>query len=197
MEARKEVQFKLVLLGNSSVGKTSLINRFTKDEFTEFEEPTIGASFLTKKVPLDDGSTVKFDLWDTAGQERYKSLAPMYYKGAAAALVVFDVTAPESFEGAKDWVRELQQNAPPSIIIALAGNKVDLGNRRVTTDQGKELAQRHSLMYFELSAKTGERVQEAFRELAKRLPKGQARKDLGVSLGQPAFKPAASGGCCT
>lgn len=197
MEPRKEVQFKLVLLGNSSVGKTSIINRFAKDEFTEFEEPTIGASFLTKKVPLDDGSTVKFDLWDTAGQERYKSLAPMYYKGAAAALVVFDVTAPESFEGAKDWVRELQQNAPPSIIIALAANKVDLSNRRVSTEQGKELAQRHSLMYFEMSAKTGECVQEGFRELAKRLPKGQNRKDQGVSLGQPAFKPAASGGCCS
>lgn len=197
MDPRKEVQFKLVLLGNASVGKTSIIGRFTRDEFTEFEEPTIGASFLTKRLPLDDGSTVKFDLWDTAGQERYKSLAPMYYKGAAAALVVFDVTSAESFEGAKDWVRELQQNAPPSIVIALAGNKIDLSPRRVSTEQGKELAQRHSLMYFEVSAKTGEHVQEAFQELGKRLPKTPVRKDFGVNLAQTGQKQQPSGGCCS
>merc|ERR1712205_48184 len=123
----KVVQFKLVLLGDSAVGKSSLVLRFVRGQFFEYQESTIGAAFLTQTVALND-TTVKFEIWDTAGQERYRSLAPMYYRGAAAAIVVFDITNKESFNGAKSWVKELQRRGDPNVVIALAGNKADLPN---------------------------------------------------------------------
>uniref|UniRef100_A0A3B3TBJ8 Ras-related protein Rab-5B-like n=1 Tax=Paramormyrops kingsleyae TaxID=1676925 RepID=A0A3B3TBJ8_9TELE len=126
----KICQFKLVLLGDMAVGKSSLVLRFVKGHFDEFQETTIGAAFLAQSVCLDD-TTIKFEIWDTAGQERYHSLAPMYYRGAQAAIVVFDITKPETFERAKAWVKELQRQASPSIVIALAGNKADLADRRM------------------------------------------------------------------
>merc|ERR1711978_752722 len=93
-------------------------------QFSEYQESTIGAAFLTQTVPVQD-CTVKFEIWDTAGQERYHSLAPMYYRGASAAIVVFDITNPASFQRAKSWVKELQRQGKDDVIIALSGNKVD------------------------------------------------------------------------
>uniref|UniRef100_A0A8C4VZQ0 RAB5B, member RAS onco family n=1 Tax=Gopherus evgoodei TaxID=1825980 RepID=A0A8C4VZQ0_9SAUR len=129
-QASKICQFKLVLLGESAVGKSSLVLRFVKGQFHEYQESTIGAAFLTQSVCLDD-TTVKFEIWDTAGQERYHSLAPMYYRGAQAAIVVYDITNQETFARAKTWVKELQRQASPNIVIALAGNKADLANKRM------------------------------------------------------------------
>jgi len=103
----KSFQFKLVLLGDSAVGKSSLVLRFVKKQFYEYQESTIGAAFLTQTVNVKD-YVVKFEIWDTAGQERYHSLAPMYYRGAAAAVVVYDLTNRQSFVRAKSWVKELQ-----------------------------------------------------------------------------------------
>merc|ERR1711861_75683 len=114
----KVVQFKLVLLGDSAVGKSSLVLRFVRGQFFEYQESTIGAAFLTQNVSLND-YTVKFEIWDTAGQERYHSLAPMYYRGAAAAVVVYDITNADSFARAKSWVKELQRQGSPNIVIAL------------------------------------------------------------------------------
>ncbi|KAF3843638.1 hypothetical protein F7725_002487 [Dissostichus mawsoni] len=128
--------------GGHGVGKSSLVLRFVKGQFDEFQETTIGAAFLAQSVCLDD-TTVKFEIWDTAGQERYHSLAPMYYRGAQAAIVVFDITKPDTFERAKAWVKELQRQASPNIVIALAGNKADLAERRLVEYEG-ELKRRKS-----------------------------------------------------
>ncbi|KAG8566013.1 hypothetical protein GDO81_013061 [Engystomops pustulosus] len=130
----KICQFKLVLLGESAVGKSSLVLRFVKGQFHEYQESTIGAAFLTQTVCLDD-TTVKFEIWDTAGQERYHSLAPMYYRGAQAAIVVYDITNTETFARAKNWVKELQRQASPNIVIALSGNKADLSSKRAVDFQ--------------------------------------------------------------
>ncbi|KAK2743661.1 hypothetical protein FQN57_004770 [Myotisia sp. PD_48] len=118
---------KLVLLGEAAVGKSSLVLRFVNDDFQENQEPTIGAAFLTQKCSLPT-RTIKFEIWDTAGQERFASLAPMYYRNAQAALVVYDLTKPSSLVKAKHWVAELQRQASPGIVIALVGNKLDLTN---------------------------------------------------------------------
>merc|ERR1711943_5468 len=122
-------QFKLVLLGDSAVGKSSLVLRFVRGQFFEYQESTIGAAFLTQNVSLND-YTVKFEIWDTAGQEKYHSLAPMYYRGAAAAIVVYDITRKASFGTLKNWVKELKQLGPENIVIAIAGNKCDLDDAR-------------------------------------------------------------------
>ncbi|WWC58819.1 uncharacterized protein I303_101363 [Kwoniella dejecticola CBS 10117] len=121
----KAVQVKLVLLGEAAVGKSSLVLRFCQGDFNENTSPTIGAAFLTQKCRLEN-RIVKFEIWDTAGQERFHSLAPMYYRNAQAAVVVYDVTKSASLEKAKAWVKELQRQANANIVIALVGNKVDL-----------------------------------------------------------------------
>ncbi|CDO73136.1 hypothetical protein BN946_scf185007.g191 [Trametes cinnabarina] len=165
----KQFQFKLVLLGESAVGKSSLVLRFVKDQFDDYRESTIGAAFLTQTVTLEDQTIVKFEIWDTAGQERYK--APMYYRNANCAVVVYDITQASSLEKAKSWIRELQRQADPSIVIALCGNKLDLAARRqVTQEEAKKYAEEEGLMWAETSAKTGEGVSEVFTAIAKKLP---------------------------
>uniref|UniRef100_A0AC34G0E8 Rab5 n=1 Tax=Panagrolaimus sp. ES5 TaxID=591445 RepID=A0AC34G0E8_9BILA len=150
----KTCQFKLVLLGESAVGKSSLVLRFVKGQFHEYQESTIGAAFLTQTICLDD-TTVKFEIWDTAGQERYHSLAPMYYRGAQAAIVVYDITNQESFAKAKNWVKELQRQASPNIVIALAGNKADLASKRVVEyEEAQAYAEDNGLLFMETSAKS-------------------------------------------
>ncbi|RPA83483.1 ras-domain-containing protein [Ascobolus immersus RN42] len=171
-------QFKLVLLGESAVGKSSLVLRFVKDQFDDYRESTIGAAFLTQTITLDENTTVKFEIWDTAGQERYKSLAPMYYRNANCAVVVYDVTQAASLDKAKAWVKELQRQANENIIIALAGNKLDLATgpeskRAVESSEAEAYAKEAGLLFFETSAKTAENVKELFTAIAKKLPLDQ------------------------
>eukprot|EP00440_Ansanella_granifera_P066208 gb/GFBE01071813.1/.p1 GENE.gb/GFBE01071813.1/~~gb/GFBE01071813.1/.p1 ORF type:complete len:201 (+),score=64.97 gb/GFBE01071813.1/:1-603(+) len=169
----KVFHFKLVLLGDASVGKSCLVVRFAKGEFYEYQEPTIGAAFMTQTVSLSS-EVVKFEIWDTAGQERYKSLAPMYYRGAAAAVIVYDITSKESFEAAKSWVAELQNT---DTLIALAGNKSDLeASRAVDKETARTYADQMGILYMETSAKSGQNVNEIFHEIAVRLPK-QSKED--------------------
>jgi small GTP-binding protein len=132
---------------------------------------SFSAAFLTQTVQLDE-STVKFEIWDTAGQERYRSLAPMYYRGAAAAIVVYDITNPDSFTGAKSWVKELQRRGDPNVVIALAGNKADLDSRRkVEFEEANAYAEENGILHLETSAKNANNVKALFVEIAKKLPK--------------------------
>lgn len=201
----KIFQFKLVLLGESAVGKSSLVLRFVKGQFLDYQESTIGAAFLTQTVCLND-TTVKFEIWDTAGQERYHSLAPMYYRGAQAAIVVYDITSYDSFDRAKKWVKELQRQGNPNIVIALAGNKVDLASKRtVEIEESQAYSEENGILFMETSAKTAANVNELFVAIAKKLPKPRPGstnglgKDSNVTLNTP--PPAANnngggGGCC-
>jgi small GTP-binding protein len=124
---------------------------------------------LTQTVTLDD-ATVKFEIWDTAGQERYRSLAPMYYRGAAAAVVVYDITKKDSFNGAKSWVKELQRRGDPNVVIALAGNKADMeAKRKVQTEEAQQYAKDNDILHLETSAKTALNVRNLFIEIGKHL----------------------------
>ncbi|BFZ52992.1 GTP-binding protein of the rab/ypt [Savitreella phatthalungensis] len=192
----KLFQFKLVLLGESAVGKSSLVLRFVKDQFSDYRESTIGAAFLTQTLALDDNTTIKFEIWDTAGQERYKSLAPMYYRNANCAVVVYDITQSASLDKAKAWIKELQRQANEGIIIALAGNKHDLAEdkREVATEDAQAYAAEAGLVFFETSAKDAHNVQELFMAIAKKLPldspanrqrQTPAARSGGVDLGRP------------
>eukprot|EP00823_Brevimastigomonas_motovehiculus_P002827 TRINITY_DN1678_c0_g1_i1.p1 TRINITY_DN1678_c0_g1~~TRINITY_DN1678_c0_g1_i1.p1 ORF type:complete len:201 (-),score=26.15 TRINITY_DN1678_c0_g1_i1:407-1009(-) len=167
----KTLNFKLVLLGDAAVGKSSAVERFVKNEFFAFQQPTIGAAFLTQTVQLED-YIVRLEIWDTAGQERYRSLAPMYYRGAAAALVVYDITDHDSFTGAKTWIEELQRQGSADIVIGLAGNKSDLADKRaVSTEEAKQYATDNGCLFFETSAKSGDNIYNMFLAIAKKLPK--------------------------
>ncbi|KAI4176067.1 MAG: hypothetical protein LQ343_001350 [Gyalolechia ehrenbergii] len=200
-------QFKLVLLGESAVGKSSLVLRFVKDQFDDYRESTIGAAFLTQTISLDDSTTVKFEIWDTAGQERYKSLAPMYYRNANCAVVVYDITQASSLDKAKAWVKELQRQANENIIIALAGNKSDLvasqpDKRAIATADAEAYAREAGLLFFETSAKTAENVRDLFTAIARKLPLEQAgARNLrvgarpGVDLRPEAPGTQGAGGC--
>lgn len=155
------------------------------------------AAFLTQTITLDN-TTVKFEIWDTAGQERYRSLAPMYYRGATAAIIVYDVTNPSSFEGAKSWVKELQRRGDPNVVIALAANKADLeGKRKVTEAEGDDYAREHGIIHMQTSAKTGMNIKSLFVEIAKRLPK-QPKQDANSNDSFP-IAPGPTNeksGCC-
>lgn len=190
-------QAKLVLLGDMGAGKSSLVLRFVKGQFFDYQESTIGAAFLTKTMPEHN---VKFEIWDTAGQERYHSLAPMYYRGAAAAVIVFDITNTESLAKAKNWVKELQRQGNPNMIMALAGNKADLVEARaVTSEEAQSFAEENSLYFLETSAKTNANVAELFNEIAQRLPRTTApppASNAGITLSEPPPQQARKAGCC-
>ncbi|EFJ06652.1 rab family GTPase [Selaginella moellendorffii] len=177
------MQAKLVLLGDMGAGKSSLVLRFVKGQFFDYQESTIGAAFLTQTLAVNE-TTVKFEIWDTAGQERYHSLAPMYYRGAAAAIIVYDITNAESFARAKKWVQELQRQGNANLVMALAGNKADLAaKRKIETQEGQSYADENGLFFMETSAKTAENVNELFYEIARKLPKAQpAQQNTGMVL---------------
>merc|ERR550525_689956 len=146
---------------------------------------------------LEDCS-VKFEIWDTAGQERYHSLAPMYYRGAAAAIVVFDITSPMSFQRAKSWVKELQRQGKDDVIIALAGNKQDKEpERKVQISEAQAYADDNGIFYMETSAKTNHNVKELFLEIAKKLPKEQpsSQRNDRLILDED-FSEESNNGCC-
>jgi len=168
------IEAKIVLLGDTGVGKTSIALRFTQDTFQTRTTPTIGASFLMKNLVIDE-KKIKLQIWDTAGQERFKSLAPMYYRGASAALLIYDVTSPSSFNKVKDWVNELRINVPEDIIMVIVGNKIDKLSDRVKNRTlkpevgGQDYARSVGASFIETSAKTKEGIEEVFRDIANRL----------------------------
>jgi len=199
-QMRKALTYKLVLLGDAGVGKTALAVQFVKGQFNEFTESTIGASFMNQTVTLPDDTLVKFQIWDTAGQERFHSLAPMYYRGAQAAIVVFDITNKNSFDKAQEWVRELQQQGDANVVVAFVGNKCDMqAQRKVPLEQATQYAEEMGLFYMETSAKTATNVSELFMRIAKQLPKVQKMKEINQApQGLPPTRkdPPKQGGCC-
>ncbi|KAM9522643.1 ras-related protein Rab-22A [Oncorhynchus nerka] len=163
-------ELKVCLLGDTGVGKSSIVWRFVEDNFDPNINPTIGASFMTKTVQYQN-ELHKFLIWDTAGQERFRALAPMYYRGSAAAIIVYDITKEDSFQTLKNWVKELRQHGPPNIVVAIAGNKCDLSDaREVSEKDAKDYADSIHAIFVETSAKNAININEVFIEISQRIP---------------------------
>ena len=157
--------FKLIIIGDSGVGKSCLLLRYVDKRFRPDHDLTIGAEFGSK-VLLVDGESVHMQIWDTAGQENFRSITRAYYKGANAAMLVFDVGQRSSFLSLDSWLNEINQNANLSISIVLVGNKSDLNYREITQEEGESFAKERGFKYMETSAKSGSNVDEAFNEVA-------------------------------
>lgn len=149
MEGRDEQEaydylFKVVMIGDSGVGKSNLLMRYTKGDFNIESKTTIGVEFATKKVQTQDGKRVKAQIWDTAGQERYRAITSAYYRGAVGALLVYDTTNAQSFKNMAEWLRQLKQFADSNIVILLVGNKTDLKDKReVRKEDAAQYADQH------------------------------------------------------
>ncbi|KAL6845164.1 hypothetical protein ACP4OV_024659 [Aristida adscensionis] len=173
--------FKLVLIGDSGVGKSNLLSRFTKNEFCLESKSTIGVEFATRSLQVD-GRVVKAQIWDTAGQERYRAITSAYYRGAVGALLVYDVTRRPTFENVERWLKELRDHTDPSIVIMLIGNKSDLRHLvAVSTDDGKEFAEAESLYFMETSALDATNVENAFSEVLTRIYQTVSKKTVEIT----------------
>ncbi|KAG8714490.1 Ras- protein Rab6 [Ceratobasidium sp. 428] len=161
---------KIVLLGDQSVGKTSLITRFMYDTFDNTYQATIGIDFLSKTMYLDD-RTVRLQLWDTAGQERFRSLIPSYIRDSSVAIVVYDITNRNSFMSTSKWIDDVRSERGTDVIIVLVGNKADLSDKRqVTLEEATQKSTELNIMFMETSAKAGHNVKTLFKKIAMSLP---------------------------
>ncbi|KAK1378652.1 Small GTP-binding domain containing protein [Heracleum sosnowskyi] len=172
--------FKVVLIGDSGVGKSNLLSRFTRNEFSLESKSTIGVEFATRSIHVDD-KVVKAQIWDTAGQERYRAITSAYYRGAVGALLVYDVTRNVTFENVERWLKELRDHTDANIVIMLAGNKADLRHlRAVQTDDAKAFAQRENSFFMETSALESLNVDDAFTEVLTQIYRVVSRKALDM-----------------
>ncbi|KAM1406177.1 hypothetical protein ACFXTH_000874 [Malus domestica] len=154
--------FKVVVIGDSAVGKTQILSRFTKNEFCFDSKSTIGVEFQTRTLTIQ-GKLIKAQIWDTAGQERYRAVTSAYYRGALGAMLVYDITKRQTFDHVARWVEELRAHSDSSIVIMLIGNKADLGDQRaVPTEDAVEFAEEQGLFFSETSAFSGDNVDSAF-----------------------------------
>ncbi|GLJ42467.1 hypothetical protein SUGI_0880110 [Cryptomeria japonica] len=170
--------FKVVLLGDSGVGKSNLLMRFARNEFNLESKSTIGVEFATRSIKVDD-TVIKGQIWDTAGQERYRAITNAYYRGALGALIVYDISRHESFLNVEKWLKQLRDQSDPSIVLMLVGNKSDLNHiRQVSPEEAKSLAEREGLYFMETSALNSSNVENAFKHVLTHIYKVISKKVL-------------------
>lgn len=202
------MELKAVIVGDADVGKTSLSSRFCHGVAPNVPTPTIGASFLQKKITVKGARAnqprdIMLQIWDTAGQERFRSMAPMYYRGARAALIVFDVTKPNSFEGVEAWRRDLKKYAEAFCVVAVAGNKADQEHPDFDGAHAKEVCESLGVPFLLTSAITGENVDEIFGALVDRAVENspefvvnESEERADVDLNAVASNQKKNKGCC-
>ena len=165
-----DLVYKILLLGDSEVGKSCFLMRYSDNVFVENYMATIGLDYKLKYIQLDSGKMIKVQLWDTAGQDRYRTIAKNYYKGSHGILLLYDITKLSSFENIREWIKDIREEVYEKAIIFLIGNKIDkTEERKISTEQGEALAKEFNLPFFEASAKSGENVDEIFKALYQKI----------------------------
>ncbi|KAM3139288.1 hypothetical protein pb186bvf_008508 [Paramecium bursaria] len=201
--------FKYIIVGDTSVGKSCLLLQYVDRNFRQNHEATIGVEFGAKQIVIK-GKTIKIQLWDTAGQESFRSITRSYYRGSIGALLVYDISRRESFQNAISWINEIRNYGNEKMVICLVGNKLDLeDNRQVSEEEGKELAKRFGMQFFEVSAKLNQNVDQVFTRISEQVYKKIERNEIdltnekyGVKIGQKADieiqvkKEEQKQGCC-
>ena len=191
-----DLVFKILMLGDSEVGKSCFLMRYSDNVFVENYITTIGLDYKLKTVKLDNGKTIKVQLWDTAGQDKYRTIAKNYYKGSHGILLLYDITKISSFDNIREWIRDIKEEVDENAILFLIGNKIDLSDKRVITkEKGTELAGEYKIPFFEASAKSGENVDEIFKALYKKISESYANieKQKGSKINK---KQKNNGKCC-
>jgi len=204
--------FKYIIIGDTGVGKSCLLLQFTDKRFQQVHDLTIGVEFGARMITID-GKQIKLQIWDTAGQESFRSITRSYYRGAAGALLVYDITRRETFNHLTSWLDDARQHANSNMTIMLIGNKCDLEQRRaVSLEEGQQFANEHGLVFLETSAKTAANVEEAFintaRKIYEKIQQGVfdvSNESYGIKVGMAAQAPGGlqgttaakpAGGCC-
>ena len=166
-----ELVYKVLLLGDSSVGKTCFLLRYCDKSFQEAHLSTIGLDYRLKSMTLQNDKKIKLQIWYTAGQDRFRAITKNYYKGANGIILIYDVTNKQSYENVKNWLTQIKEEANPNVIIYLAGNKIDVeeDQRVITTEDGQKIADEYKLPFKETSAKNGINVNEIFQELVEKI----------------------------
>ena len=163
--------FKYIIIGDASVGKSNLLMKFAHNKFTDEYQTTIGVEFGAKNIHIND-QIYRIQIWDTAGQENFRSITRAYFKNCVCAMVVYDITCRKSFENIQNWLQDVHDQSPETVLIALIGYKIDLEDKRiVSTEEGEEYAIQNGLLFMETSAKSGEGVEEIFKKTAQEIEK--------------------------
>lgn len=202
MNPEYDYLFKLLLIGDSGVGKSCLLLRFADDTYTESYISTIGVDFKIRTIELD-GKTIKLQIWDTAGQERFRTITSSYYRGAHGIIVVYDTTDQESFNNVKQWLQEIDRYACENVNKLLVGNKCDLTHKKVVDYQtAKEYADSLGIPFLETSAKNATNVEQAFMTMAAEIknrmgpPSGQQGNSPSLNVSSKPVETQPGGGCC-
>ena len=197
----EDIVYKVLLLGDSTVGKTCFLLRYCDKTFQDAHLSTIGLDYRVKTMTLKNNKNIKLQIWDTAGQDRFRAITKNYYKGANGIILIYDVTNLQTYENVKNWITQIREETNPNVVIYLAGNKIDIPEeeRVVKTEEGKEIANEYKLQFKETSAKDGINVNEVFQELVEKID--EVNSKLEVSKPEPKnilYSPGKKkkGSCC-
>ncbi len=181
----EDIVYKVLLLGDSTVGKTCFLLRYCDKTFQDAHLSTIGLDYRVKTMTLKNKKNIKLQIWDTAGQDRFRAITKNYYKGANGIILIYDVTNLQTYENVKNWITQIREETNPNVVIYLAGNKIDIPEeeRVVKTEEGKEIANEYKLQFKETSAKDGINVNEVFQELVEKID--EVNSKLEVSKPEP------------